>query len=186
VKAEEAAKAEEQAQREKAALARRKTKWDCAAGHGLARFVTPHPSFCCDVCRCYLPQGSSMWGCRKCDWDVCETRCRPKGSYSFADLNATTTSLESRFADVGNSEDVKATLAQIESEVHHFEKALDGLDLEALAKSADKPMTVEEARLVRKQMLQHTENFLVQIEEKFTEVKAGSNPEGVQPGAESK
>merc|ERR1712118_297711 len=102
------------------------------------------------------------------------------------DLYATEASLESRLADAGKTEDVKATLAQIEAEVHHFEKALDGLDLEALAKSADKPMTVEDARAERKKMLHKAENLLEQIEEKFKELKAESTPEGVQPGAESK
>ncbi len=49
---------------------------DCPGCHGLFRFMTPHAGFVCDSCDRSMPQGSPMWGCRTCDWDVCESNCR--------------------------------------------------------------------------------------------------------------
>merc|ERR1719215_2465970 len=36
-------------------------KGNCAARCGLTRFITNHSSYCCDICRCYLPEGAPMW-----------------------------------------------------------------------------------------------------------------------------
>ena len=51
----------------------------CRGGHGpLIEFVTPSAEFTCNGCtgslQRDLPQGTPMWGCRACDYDLCE-RC---------------------------------------------------------------------------------------------------------------
>ena len=56
----------------------------------------------------------------------------------------------------------------------------------ALAKSADKPMTTDDARSERKKMLHHAESLLEQIEQKFTELRTGGPAEDTQNGTESK
>ena len=92
-----------------------------------------------DEGRVYQPQGSAMWGCRSCDWDVCEQRCRPKGSHSVMDLKLTLNSLEERAekAIARKAEEpaeAKSLLAQVEAEVKRLEASLDSSDLDALAK----------------------------------------------------
>lgn len=49
----------------------------CPAGHALTAFQTHHPNFGCNACRKGLPQGARMYGCRSCNWDVCDD-CKPK------------------------------------------------------------------------------------------------------------
>eukprot|EP00930_Biecheleria_cincta_P030756 TRINITY_DN21314_c0_g2_i1.p1 TRINITY_DN21314_c0_g2~~TRINITY_DN21314_c0_g2_i1.p1 ORF type:complete len:262 (-),score=75.69 TRINITY_DN21314_c0_g2_i1:80-865(-) len=161
--------------READALARRKTKWDCPGGHGLARFMTHHASFCCDVCRCYVNQGAGMWGCRECDWDVCEQKCRPKDTQGLVDLEATLTSLEKRVEAARRSiaADEKTALAQLESEVHQLEKALDAADLSVLVKTSLDLISEEDARKRRKELLKCTEELLESIERRFKVLRDG-------------
>jgi hypothetical protein len=46
----------------------------CPGNHELKHHSTPRAGFFCDKCeRKGLPKGSSMFGCRTCDWDACET-----------------------------------------------------------------------------------------------------------------
>merc|ERR1719188_1465287 len=170
------------AERREAALKRRATAFDCPLGCGLARFTTQHSSYCCDVCRVYQPIGAGMWGCRKCDWDVCEARCRPKESQSLVDLDATLRSLDQRVDQTADQAAVeaKAALAQIEAEVHALEKALDSKDLGVLAelekKSGRGPTTEENLRAERKRLLKATEALLGRIEACFAKFS------GVGPG----
>jgi len=174
------------AEREKAALARRGTKYDCPKGHGLARFRTPHASFCCDVCRVYVSQGAGMWGCRECDWDVCEMRCRPKELQGLADLQATLDSLNKRVEASLALEDAekRLTLALLESEVHQLEKSIDGSDLAVLISNAVYPMTEETARAHRKTLLQGTEALCERIEKQFKALKE-ADPKASMNGQES-
>eukprot|EP00931_Biecheleriopsis_adriatica_P044084 TRINITY_DN2518_c0_g1_i1.p1 TRINITY_DN2518_c0_g1~~TRINITY_DN2518_c0_g1_i1.p1 ORF type:complete len:247 (+),score=72.32 TRINITY_DN2518_c0_g1_i1:69-809(+) len=173
----------ELAKREAEALVRRKTKWDCPEGHGLARFMTPHSSFCCDVCRCYVPVGAGMWGCRRCDWDVCEQRCRPKETQGLDDLQATLSSLELRLEKAKELEDEKTGLAQIESEVHMLEKALDGADLSVLVKTSLELISEEDARQRRKKLLRLTEELLERIDTRFKTLRGeAAEPAGQAPG----
>jgi hypothetical protein len=46
-------------------------KCECPGKHTLVPFVTSHAHFACDVCKLVMPEGSSMAGCRTCDFDVC-------------------------------------------------------------------------------------------------------------------
>mmetsp|Transcript_400 Transcript_400/g.518 ORF Transcript_400/g.518 Transcript_400/m.518 type:complete len:970 (+) Transcript_400:710-3619(+) len=41
-------------------------------GHPLQRFVVPNRLFACDVCDRRPAEGSTMYGCRLCDWDTCQ------------------------------------------------------------------------------------------------------------------
>merc|ERR1719316_1547707 len=72
---------------------------NCPGKHGLKRFLANHASFCCDTCRCYVPQGAPMWGCRLCDWDVCEGRCHPAWK-SVQDLKASLSGLEKQVKEL--------------------------------------------------------------------------------------
>ena len=47
-------------------------KKKCANGHGLIRFEIPR-MFGCDLCENGIPEGSVMYGCDECDYDVCST-----------------------------------------------------------------------------------------------------------------
>merc|ERR1719330_1386686 len=94
-KVKAAVKEEEEQARIEAAKPRVGTKENCPGRHGLVRFITNHASYCCDTCRCYLPIGSPMWGCRECDWDVCEGRCHP-AQVSLEELKASLGGLEAR------------------------------------------------------------------------------------------
>lgn len=51
----------------------------CPAGHALSQFKTPtgEGDWCCSMCHGPVAEGSSMWGCRPCDYDLC-TRCWPQ------------------------------------------------------------------------------------------------------------
>lgn len=50
----------------------------CPSGnHPLEEFLTPIPGYNCDMCQMkMLDSGIKMYGCRKCDWDMC-INCRP-------------------------------------------------------------------------------------------------------------
>ena len=49
--------------------------WDngtgCTGEHDLSIFKTPEPNYYCDVCGQDLPAGTTTYGCRVCDWDMC-------------------------------------------------------------------------------------------------------------------
>ncbi|CAK0854475.1 unnamed protein product [Prorocentrum cordatum] len=179
----------ELAERAAAALKRRATAFDCPGGHGLVRFAASHGSFCCDVCRVYQPLLAGMWGCRKCDWDVCEARCRPKDSQSLVDLDATFRSLELRTGEAAAlaPAEAKAGLAQVEAEVHALEKALDSKDLAALAElertSGRGPTSEEALRAERKRLLAATEGLLDRIEASFKEVRAAAAGQAAEAGS---
>ena len=44
---------------------------DCPAGHALTKFVSDL-SCLCGTCHSELSLGATMWGCRVCDFDLCE------------------------------------------------------------------------------------------------------------------
>lgn len=164
------------ANREAKRMAIRGTAHDCPQGHGLARFITSHASFCCDVCRVYQPIGSAMWGCRRCDFDVCEARCRSKGTQSIDDLGGTLASLDHRAQDAEKMHlaEAKSSLAQIEAEVQSLEKALDSMDFEEMLKLQEqlgRNTTEEKLRAERRSLLKSTETLLQQIEGKFSALK---------------
>lgn len=53
----------------------------CPAGHELTRYIAEHEGYGCNNChknpgrdKC-VPIGNAMWGCRICDWDICEEKC---------------------------------------------------------------------------------------------------------------
>mmetsp|Transcript_71687 Transcript_71687/g.134070 ORF Transcript_71687/g.134070 Transcript_71687/m.134070 type:complete len:244 (+) Transcript_71687:45-776(+) len=177
------------ADQEAARQARLGTAFDCPKGHGLARFMTPHPSFCCDVCRVYQPQGSAMWGCRMCDWDVCEQRCRPKESHSLPDLRMTLESLELRATEAAAKPTVeaKSALAQVEAEVKRLEASLDSSDLDKLAKLEEAAgrgvVTREDMQKQRKAMLASVEQLFGRIDAAFEELKKKQAGEAQADGA---
>ena len=43
----------------------------CKSGHTLHEFSTPHSRFTCDGCNAQQGQGTYMFGCRACDFDLC-------------------------------------------------------------------------------------------------------------------
>jgi hypothetical protein len=43
----------------------------CPEGHSLQRFSAEHSHYFCDACRERVPEGSTLCGCRKCDFDLC-------------------------------------------------------------------------------------------------------------------
>lgn len=48
----------------------------CPKGHALKDFVTDK-EYVCDLCRKSFTTGTTLYGCRKCDYDVCR-KCLPK------------------------------------------------------------------------------------------------------------
>lgn len=55
----------------------------CYCGKDLKSFKTATSSFVCDVCNEVQPRGSTMRGCRECDWDMC-ARCDRGGDGASA------------------------------------------------------------------------------------------------------
>lgn len=51
----------------------------CPKEHRADLFLTYHTSFRCDQCHLLVPLGAPMYGCRTCNWDVCDI-CREKMS----------------------------------------------------------------------------------------------------------
>jgi hypothetical protein len=43
----------------------------CPKGHSLQRFSAEHSHYSCDACRERVPEGSTLCGCRECDFDLC-------------------------------------------------------------------------------------------------------------------
>lgn len=43
----------------------------CPSNHPANRFITTHSGYTCDVCRKGQPHGTTMYGCRMCNWDAC-------------------------------------------------------------------------------------------------------------------
>lgn len=52
-------------------------------GHALSSFTVPNRLYACDVCDCRPQRGSTMHGCRECDWDICEN-CLKQQYQSFS------------------------------------------------------------------------------------------------------
>lgn len=149
---------------------------DCPGCHGLIRFITEHANYCCDTCRCYVPQGSAMWGCRKCDWDVCEGRCHVRAE-TLSDLQSTCTGIEKRLEALAEeAPDDRTKMALLETEVHKLEKRLDGCNASDLCKNSAVMITEEEARSQKKDLLKRSEALLERIEGLFKKMK---NPDFV-------
>lgn len=145
---------------------------NCPGKHGLKRFMTNHSSYCCDTCRCYLPEGAPMWGCRECDWDVCEGRCHPQGT-TLSDLQATLSALEQRVKVlvVEAPSDLKTKLALVEADVHKLEKSLDNVAVADLVKWSVLKITEEDARNDKKSLIAGSEALLSKIEGIFSGIK---------------
>lgn len=50
-----------------------RTRGSCPAGHELVTHNTPNGTYSCDLCAKAVDQGAIMYGCRKCNWDSCES-----------------------------------------------------------------------------------------------------------------
>lgn len=44
----------------------------CKNGHDCVAFETPRPGFGCDDCEKSFPAGTMLYGCRECNYDLCE------------------------------------------------------------------------------------------------------------------
>jgi hypothetical protein len=44
----------------------------CPTDHKLVQFQTTHGKFYCDDCKAKVKQGTTLFGCRQCDYDLCE------------------------------------------------------------------------------------------------------------------
>merc|ERR1712130_36169 len=44
---------------------------NCAGKHGLVKFPTPQDGWYCSKCDYEFPKGTMLYGCRKCDYDLC-------------------------------------------------------------------------------------------------------------------
>lgn len=171
-KVKAAVKEEEEQARIEAAKPKVGSIENCPGRHGLTRFLTNHNSYCCDTCRCYVNIGSPMWGCRECDWDVCEGRCHPVGT-SLSDLKAQLMGLENRTDTLksGGTPDMKTKLALVESEVHKLEKTLDNAMVADLVKISALKITEEEARIEKKGLISRSGELLTKIEGIFANLK---------------
>jgi len=109
-----------------------------------------------------------MWGCRLCDWDVCEGRCHPEGT-TLADLRSELKILAERVQALvdENPSDLRTKLALVETDVHKLEKKLDNATASDLAKWAVEPMSEDEARARKKALITDTEDLLSRIEGVF-------------------
>ena len=43
----------------------------CPEGHDLMAFETPEEGYLCSVCECEFSMGTTLYGCRPCDYDLC-------------------------------------------------------------------------------------------------------------------
>mmetsp|Transcript_64819 Transcript_64819/g.186272 ORF Transcript_64819/g.186272 Transcript_64819/m.186272 type:complete len:234 (-) Transcript_64819:124-825(-) len=147
---------------------------NCPGRHGLKRFMTNHTSYCCDTCRCYLPEGAPMWGCRQCDWDVCEGRCHPC-CMTLSDFRANFMGLESQVEMIHaeGTTDMKTRLAQVETEAHKLEKQIDNATIQDLVKFSAVQITEDQARNEKKNLLNKSEGLLSKIETIFHDLRAG-------------
>ena len=46
---------------------------DCPEAHGLRQFRTKHNGYRCDGCKRLAQVDIKMWGCRKCNYDLCKS-----------------------------------------------------------------------------------------------------------------
>jgi len=148
------------------------SKDNCPGRHGLTRFLTNHSSYCCDTCRCYLPQGAPMWGCRTCDWDVCEGRCHAPPT-SIEALKGSIASLAEQ-VDLLQSEapaGLRTKLALVEADVHKTERRLDDTSVQDIIAGSPLQMSEEEARTEKKALIKSSEALLARIEGIFDELK---------------
>jgi len=164
-------KEEEEAARIEAAKPKVGSVSNCPGRHGLKRFLTNHSSYCCDTCRCYIAEGKPMWGCRECDWDVCEGRCHP-ASVTLPDLQANAASLQNQVEQLCSErpQDMRTKLALVESEVQKFEKALDNASVQDIVKFSAVTLSEDEARNGKKALIKGSEELLSKIEKLFAEL----------------
>jgi len=157
---------------------------NCPGRHGLKRFTTNHSSYCCDTCRCYLPEGAPMWGCRECDWDVCEGRCHPMGT-TLADLKAQLSSLEMKVEAlrIDLPSDMRTKMALVEAEVHKLEKSLDNATVQDLVRFSILKISEDEARTEKKALISGSEALLSKIETIFADLRKDSGEASVAAAA---
>eukprot|EP00405_Crypthecodinium_cohnii_P041734 CAMPEP_0206562546 /NCGR_PEP_ID=MMETSP0325_2-20121206/22309_1 /ASSEMBLY_ACC=CAM_ASM_000347 /TAXON_ID=2866 /ORGANISM="Crypthecodinium cohnii, Strain Seligo" /LENGTH=256 /DNA_ID=CAMNT_0054064769 /DNA_START=84 /DNA_END=854 /DNA_ORIENTATION=- len=150
------------------------SKENCPGRHGLNRFITNHSSYCCDTCRCYLPEGAPMWGCRECDWDVCEGRCHPD-TWTLADFKSKLARLESQVDEVKAAENIdkKTKLALVETDVKQLEKRVDNTNAQDLAAHSITKLTEDEAREEKRGLVKAIGELLLRIDTIFDDIKAG-------------
>mmetsp|Transcript_31925 Transcript_31925/g.91624 ORF Transcript_31925/g.91624 Transcript_31925/m.91624 type:complete len:116 (-) Transcript_31925:94-441(-) len=115
-----------------------------------------------------------MWGCRVCDWDVCEGRCHPE-TMTLQDVKASLTSVDARIEELlqKGDGDMKTQLALEEAKVHALEKRLDNSSAKDLAEASILQMSEEEARAEKKELLRSTEKVLAKLESIFAGLKGG-------------
>jgi hypothetical protein len=160
------------------------TAQDCKAGHGLTRFFTYRGDFSCGLCRGKMPQGAPMWGCRVCDWNVCERQCHPSVAQITLDtLRDEIECLEAKVAKLSDGSTAlnRSLLAQVEAEVHAFERRLDGSTAKVLAQAAPVPMDEALARVEKKALLARSEALFTRIEATFTELAAAATAASASP-----
>lgn len=183
-----AIKAEEERIKAEALKPKVGTKDNCKGRHGLVRFLTTHNSFCCDICRCYLPVGSPMWGCRECDWDVCEGRCHPAGA-SITDLQNKLGGMEKQLDALvaGAPHDLKTKVALLEADVHKFEKALDNASVADLVALNILKISEEEVRTRKKALIAGSEKLLSRIDGVFADINDSEQkaPQGSEDKGEA-
>ena len=73
----------------------------CPNNHPLSLFATPLDTFMCDGCAKHIAKGTTMQGCRKCDYDLCISCCEKKERGVDLDDDASSVGSESEesFAD---------------------------------------------------------------------------------------
>eukprot|EP00747_Dinoflagellata_sp_TGD_P189642 gnl/TRDRNA2_/TRDRNA2_50199_c0_seq1.p1 gnl/TRDRNA2_/TRDRNA2_50199_c0~~gnl/TRDRNA2_/TRDRNA2_50199_c0_seq1.p1 ORF type:complete len:245 (+),score=67.96 gnl/TRDRNA2_/TRDRNA2_50199_c0_seq1:54-788(+) len=114
-----------------------KLSGSCPGSHTMVRYITDHEGYACNSChkapgrnKC-VPIGVAMWGCRICDWDVCEEKCykhTPQGKQL--------------------------------SKVQQLNDVIDGLNKKlerAIAVSPDQVKLVKILALVRQEVISHEE-----------------------------
>jgi len=57
----------------------------CPSGHVLKRHAAPDSDYRCDVCDKEVAEGETLWGCRLCDYDMCQ-QCA-NGTVEFTDTD---------------------------------------------------------------------------------------------------
>lgn len=52
----------------------------CKKGHCLTAFQTPKFKFYCEECQKLFPMGTTLYGCRQCDYELCEACVKPQST----------------------------------------------------------------------------------------------------------
>ncbi|GMH90082.1 hypothetical protein TL16_g11659 [Triparma laevis f. inornata] len=106
----------------------------CKKGHSLTSFQTLKPNFYCDECQNPLPVGTTLYGCRQCDYDLCEGCVKPQRKLPRQSVLGRAANMFEEHLDTHHQEEGEKEMSRPSQNLGGFGGILedDGVDFEEM------------------------------------------------------